>query len=339
LRPQLGILHQVGASDLILPKYQLKTQTYTPNTDERPGFIMYDELFERNYGIFERREQERIRDARVVIIGCGGIGGVVAISLARSGLGQFVLIEYDRFQPSNMNRQITCCSDTLGVNKAVTVRDSILKINSQANVTLIERALEPDEIDDVIELGDVIMPAADDWALSIITLDRAKERGKPSVMAYPVGALGRVCTFLPESPYAAECLVMPYKFPYERLKKFTDDPNNRRILQYYCTEGEWTQEWFDGWCEGNLPHAQLCTIVWITASLAAMEILKLVSEKWEPVAAPRYWHITPEGARIARFGYTRRILSRIVRRKWGQALLPAMAKRPRLIRLFTRLIS
>lgn len=300
---------------------------------------MYEELFERNYGIFEHQEQEKIRNARVVIIGCGGIGGVVAISLARSGLEQFILIEFDRFQPSNMNRQITCCSDTLGVNKALTVKDSILKINPQAEVTLIERALEPDEIDEVIQMGDVIMPAADDWALSIVTLDRAKELDKPAVMAYPVGALGRVSTFLSDSPYASECLVMPYRLPYDQLKVFTDDPDNRRILQYYCTEGKWTQEWFDGWCEGNLPHAQLCTTVWITASLAAMEIIKLISGKWKPVAAPRYWHITPESARIARFGYTRRLLSRMIRRRWGQALLPAMAKRPQLIRLFTRMIS
>jgi molybdopterin/thiamine biosynthesis adenylyltransferase len=300
---------------------------------------MYDELFERNFGILKPEEQARIRDARVVIIGCGGIGGVVAISLARSGLGHFVLIEFDRFQPSNMNRQITCCSATLGVNKAIVARDSILKINPEADVQVIERAMTADEIDQVLEMGDVIMPAADDWALSIVTLDRAKELGKPAVMAYPVGALGRVCTFLPDGPYAAECLVMPYKLPYDQLKAFTDDPDNRRILQYYCTEGEWDQEWFDGWCEGILPHAQLCPTVWITGSLATMEIIKLVSGKWKPVAAPRYWHITPESARIARFGYTRRLLSRLTRRKWGQALLPAMAKRPRLVRLFSRMIS
>ena len=55
---------------------------------------------------------------------------------------------------------------------------------------------------------------------AIAALGAAKELGKPAVMAYPVGALARVSTFLPDSPYAAECLVMPYKVPYEGLKAF-----------------------------------------------------------------------------------------------------------------------
>jgi molybdopterin/thiamine biosynthesis adenylyltransferase len=268
--------------------------------------MVYEELFERNFGIFEVTEQARIRDAKVLIIGCGGIGGVVAIVLARSGLGHFVLMDPDVYEPSNMNRQIACFTDTLDVNKAVSVRDAILKINPEADVTLYERGLKPDEIDEAIKLADVIMPAADEWALSMVTLGAAKEMGKPAVMAYPVGALGRACTFLPDSPYAAECLVMPYKLPYDELNEFMKAPDNRRILEYYRSEGAWREDWFDKWCEGELPHAQLCTIVWITGALAAMEILKLVSGKWQPVVAPRYWHITPTSARIAKFGLARR---------------------------------
>lgn len=300
---------------------------------------MYEQLFERNFGVFTPEEQKRIRDAKVVIIGCGGIGGVVSIELARSGLGHFVLFDYDIYQPSNMNRQITCYSDTLGCNKAESVREAILKINPEAEVTVFDRALKPEEIGEVIKQGDVFLPAADDWPLSIAALGKAKELGKPAIMAYPVGALARVSTFLPDSPYAAECLVMPYKTPYEGLKVFMENPNNRKILHYYRSEGAWTQEWFEAWCESKRPHAQLCVMVWITGALAALEIIKLVSGKWAPVVAPRYWRITPTSARIAKFGLARRLLSRQVRRPSGQALLPFLAKHPWLVRLFTRVIS
>jgi len=67
-----------------------------------------------------------------------------------------------------------------------------------------------------------------------------------------------------------------------------ETPEARRVLQYYVTEGKWREEWFDRWCEGEFPHAQICTIVWITACLAAMEILKLITGKWDLVAAPYY---------------------------------------------------
>lgn len=300
---------------------------------------MYEQLFERNYGVFSPEEQRRIRDARVVIIGCGGIGGVLASALARSGLGHFVLYDGDTYQPSNMNRQIACFMDTLGDSKALAIREEILKINPEADVDVCPVDLRPDEIGWAIQMGDVFVPAADEWALSIAALGAAKELGKPAVMAYPVGALARVSTFLPDSPYAAECLVMPYKVPYEGLKAFMDSPDNRSILYYYCSEGAWTQEWFGDWCLGKKPHAQLCTTVWITGALAALEILKLVSGKWEPVVAPRYWRITPTSARIARFGLARRLLSRRVGRPGSERLLPFLARRPWLVRLFTKAIS
>jgi molybdopterin-synthase adenylyltransferase len=299
----------------------------------------YEKLFERNLGIYTQEEQKRIREARVVIIGCGGIGGVVAVALARSGMQNFILMEYDTYSLSNMNRQITCFSDTLGTNKGQNIKDTILKINPEAQVIVYEKPLTQDEMDEVIGMGDVIMPAADDWAISISMLGRAKELGKPAVMSYPVGALGRVSTFLPESPYAAECLAMPFACSVEDLRAFQNDPDNRRVLYYYQSLGGWRQDWFDDWCEGRRPHAQLCTIVWITGTLAAMEILKLVSGKWKPVVAPRYWLVTPEGAKMRKFGVGRRLMSRLSSRKLGKRLLPAIARRPWLIKAFTRAIS
>ncbi len=301
--------------------------------------MTYEQLFERNFGVFATEEQKRIRDAKVVIIGCGGIGGVVASALARSGLGHFVLYDFDTFQISNMNRQITCFESTLGRNKAECVGEMLLQINPEVDVTVFQCALEPDEIDRAIAMGDVFIPAADEWPLSIAALGRAKELGKPAIMAYPVGALARVATFMPDSPYAAECLVMPYKTPYEGLLTFMNNPDNRRVLEYYRSEGGWTQEWFDDWCESKRPHAQLCTTAWLTGTLAAMEVIKLVSGKWKPVVAPHYWRITPTGAKIARFGLARRLLSRQVHNPSGQALLPFLVKRPWLVRLFTRAIS
>jgi molybdopterin/thiamine biosynthesis adenylyltransferase len=298
--------------------------------------VKYEQLFERNYGIYSTQEQARIRAAKVVIVGVGGVGGTVATILARSGLEHFVLYEHDIYTTTNMNRQIACFSDTLGVSKAEVIRDTILRINPEAQIEMHTRAIVESEMDEVIQQGDVFMPAADDWPLSMNLLGRAKELGKPAIMAYPVGALGRVSTFMPESPYASECLVIPKGLPYAQLKEFMCDPDNRRTLQYYCTEGGWTDEWFEGFCEGTRPHAQLCSIVWITSALAAQEIIKLVSGRFKPVVAPRYWHITPEGAHIARFSIARRLLARSSQKPLGRKMLPLLAKRPWLLRLFTR---
>ena len=187
-------------------------------------------------------------------------------------------------------------------------------------------------------MGDVILPASDEWPLSIAILGAAKEQGVPAIMAYPVGALARVSTFLPDSPYAAECLVMPYKTPYDGLKAFMNNPDHRRTLQYYCTEGDWTQEWFEEWCEAR-DRMRSSAQQYGSRHTGGPGNHQTGFQEMEAVAAPRYWHITPTGARIARFGLVRRLLSRQVRRPGGQRILPFLYKRPWLLRLFTRLIS
>lgn len=298
----------------------------------------YQHLFQRNLGIFTASEQERIRQARILIVGCGGVGGVVATVLARSGGAHFVLMDPESYERSNANRQITCYTGTLGRNKALCTREEILRINPEAQVTAHERALRLEETEEMLQAIDVAVCAADDWPLSLLTLDTARRLGKPAVMAYPIGAFARTCTFLPQSPAPAECLSMPLGLPYEELKEFTERPEVRRLGRYYLRQGAWQEEWFAGWCEGRLPHAQLCTTVWIAASLAALEVLKLVTGKWKPVAAPRYWHITPTEARIKHFGLARRLLSRLTRREWVQRRLPALARRKWLLDLFTWLL-
>jgi hypothetical protein len=116
--------------------------------------------------------------------------------------------------------------------------------------------------------------------------------------------------------------------------------DHRKVLYYYQSVGAWRQDWFDAWCEEKRPHAQLCTIVWMTGTLAAQEIVKLVSGKWKPVVAPYYWFVTPEETKIKKFGIGRRLISRISGRTKGKSkLLPMIADRPWLVRAFTRLIS
>ena len=89
--------------------------------------MVYNQLFYRNRGIFTEDEQERIRGGSILIVGCGGVGGMVAIMLARSGVGRFILVEFDTYEPTNMNRQVACFGNTIGRNKAQVIREDISK--------------------------------------------------------------------------------------------------------------------------------------------------------------------------------------------------------------------
>jgi hypothetical protein len=263
---------------------------------------------------------------------------VIALVLARSGVEHLMLVERDRYEPSNMNRQIACFCDTVGRNKAECLRDEILRINPQAQVTVHARALTAEDIPNVADMGDVILPVMDEWPLSLTVLEVVR-KVKPVVMAYPVGALCRVSVFTAASPTVAECLVMPYGFGLDQLQDYTHRPEARRLLQYYETDGQWRAEWFEQWVEGKKPHAQIAPIVWITGCLAAMEAIKVVSGKWKPVVAPYYWSVTPTSARVRKFGLGRKLASRLSRHEWLLKRLPTLSRNKTLVRWFTRLID
>ena len=194
------------------------------------------------------------------------------------------------------------------------------------------------DIEEIVEIADVFAPVMDSWPLSLTAIEIAR-KSKPTIMSYPVGALGRACVFTADSPTVAECLAMPYGYGYEQLKEYTTRPEAKALLWYYVTEGGWTEEWFQGWVQGKLSHAQICTMVWSTASLSALEVVKLLSGKWKPVVAPHYWHITPTSAAIKRFGLGRRLISRLSRREWVQRLYPRLTNSPALLRAFTQILA
>ena len=89
----------------------------------------YDELTQRNIGVFSMGEQSRIESLVVAVAGCGAIGGPVAHFLARLGVGELRLADPEEFEASNANRQFAAYVDTIGVNKAEAVAAEIKRIN------------------------------------------------------------------------------------------------------------------------------------------------------------------------------------------------------------------
>ena len=105
-------------------------------------------------------EQEALAQATVAIIGCGGLGGRCAELLVRLGIGSFLLTDPDTFTDSNLNRQIFCTSQTIGLDKAFVVADELRKINPQVTVdfyvqSFAERSIEnADLVIDGLDSGD-----------------------------------------------------------------------------------------------------------------------------------------------------------------------------------------
>ncbi len=92
------------------------------------------EEFARTQMLLGERALERLRRARVAVFGVGGVGGYVVEALARSGVGNFELIDNDLVSESNLNRQIIATRQTVGRYKVDVMRERILSINPQSGV-------------------------------------------------------------------------------------------------------------------------------------------------------------------------------------------------------------
>lgn len=260
----------------------------------------YRTLFDRNYGIFTEKEQSKLKAAKILIVGCGGIGGTVAIILARSGVENFILIEPDRYEPSNMNRQICCFENTLEMNKAEAVGEQIKRINPGASVEIHSRRLGHDEITALIKKTDIVFPAADDFAFSLIVFRDSQRLGKPALLIVPSGTWAHVSMIMPGSPPVEDIEGVPKLGTYEELKEMFMTPRYKFGTYFYVPVASWRIDYYRNFVFEGAPPTQLCPVVWTCSSIGAMEIIKTITGKWKAVCSPRYYSITHKRIKIQR---------------------------------------
>ena len=93
-----------------------------------------DRKFSRTEMLIGNEGMEKLKDAKVAVFGIGGVGSFVCEGLARSGIGNFILVDYDRIDESNINRQLIANTNTIGEYKVDLMKERILEINPDANV-------------------------------------------------------------------------------------------------------------------------------------------------------------------------------------------------------------
>lgn len=160
----------------------------------------YKEAFSRNIGLVTPLEQEKIKNARIAIAGMGGVGGVHMITLLRMGFTKFTIADFDHYEVANFNRQFGANMDTLHRHKGEVMREMGLKINPEADIKLIPKALTAETLDEFLEGCDMYVDGLDVFEIQIRRQAFAKARAKGmwGVTAGPVGFSTAWLTFDPK---------------------------------------------------------------------------------------------------------------------------------------------
>jgi sulfur-carrier protein adenylyltransferase/sulfurtransferase len=144
--------------------------------------------------------QKRLKNARVLVIGAGGLGSPTLLYLAAAGVGTIGIVEFDVVDESNLQRQIIHGQSDIGRSKAESARDSVLEINPLVNVRLHEFRLEPDNAVVLFEQYDLILDGTDNFATRYLVNDAAVLAGKPYVWGSIYRFEGQVSVFWEDAP-------------------------------------------------------------------------------------------------------------------------------------------
>ena len=162
----------------------LSAETGMPERVVMAGLLSRDlwpERFSRCRGAFSAQSISRLLSARILVAGCGGLGGHVAELLARMGAGTLVLCDPDRFEESNLNRQHFCTERTLGRLKAEACREGLLELASYMHVEVHADALDESNLPGLLEGADAVMDCLDSVARKKMLEHEAEKAGVPCV--------------------------------------------------------------------------------------------------------------------------------------------------------------
>ena len=127
--------------------------------------------------------QEKLKKARVLIAGLGGLGNIVSMYLAGAGVGCLVIADGDEIDITNLHRQILYKESDVGLDKAKAARNNLLDLNSEIEIFSINQYLNSENLPSALKNIDIVVDATDNYA-SRYDLNRAcLSRGIPIISA------------------------------------------------------------------------------------------------------------------------------------------------------------
>lgn len=131
----------------------------------------------RNIPALSAEDMDKLNKSRVLVVGCGGLGGNVIENLARIGVGSMTVADGDVFTESNLNRQILCTPDDLGKSKALTAAERVSRIDPSITVVPVCEPLTKENAPALMADADLVIDCLDNIESRLILEDAASEAG------------------------------------------------------------------------------------------------------------------------------------------------------------------
>ncbi|MDH3342292.1 MAG: molybdopterin-synthase adenylyltransferase MoeB [Gammaproteobacteria bacterium] len=195
--------------------------------------------------------QQKLHDAHVLIIGLGGLGSPAAMYLASAGIGKLTLVDDDRVEISNLQRQIVHRSENIGESKVASAKSNLQAINHEIDIVSIDRRLDEAGLEQQIRQADVVLDASDNFGTRFSINRICVAEKKPLVSGAAIQFDGQISVF---DSRDQDCPCYSCLYPDKGEDNLT------------CSE-----------------NGILAPVVGIIGSMQALEAIKLICQIGEPL--------------------------------------------------------
>lgn len=190
-------------------------------------------MFDRLELLIGKDNLKKIQDAKVLVVGVGGVGGECAVSLVRSGISDIVIIDFDSVDVSNINRQVVAYHSTIGKKKVDVLSDIIKDINPSCIVSKYDIYLDENNIKDIFdkEKPDFIIDCCDSKNTKKAIIREALDRN-----ILFISSMGTGNKFNPEDLYITD-IRKTNNDPLARIfRKWVKDEKINRKIPVLCSK-------------------------------------------------------------------------------------------------------
>ena len=158
---------------------------------------------------FGAKGQEKLRDAAVILVGCGGLGTVISNYLVRAGVGEIIIIDPDTVELDNLQRQVLFDEEDVRLNlpKAEAAARKLRKVNSQVSIKPLTEKLSYVNIESVLTKADLVIDGTDDMGTRFLINDACIKHNIPWVYGGVVATYGTSFTIIPGETPCLRCFI------------------------------------------------------------------------------------------------------------------------------------
>ncbi|NLC13625.1 MAG: HesA/MoeB/ThiF family protein [Chloroflexi bacterium] len=155
------------------------------------------ERYLRNHDAISQTDQAILAEKHVLVVGCGGLGGMVIECLARIGLGHLRVVDGDVFDETNLNRQLLSSTMNLGRPKTLAAQQRVMAVNPLVKVEAFQTLLTEENALNLLKGCDVVVDALDNIPSRLLLQQASRTTGIPLIHGAVAGWIGQVCVVQP----------------------------------------------------------------------------------------------------------------------------------------------